>query len=46
MDKLWTKSGQTLDKVWTLCPDFVQSTILLEHRLAEEGELGRKPEWR
>ena len=32
MDKLWIKSGQTLDKVWTLCPDFVRSPILLEHQ--------------
>ena len=32
LDKLWTKFGQTLDKDWTLRPEFVRPPILQEHR--------------
>ena len=31
MDKPWTNFGQSLDKVWTLCPGFVQAPILHQH---------------
>ena len=31
LDKLWTKFGQTLDKDWTLRPEFVRPLILQEH---------------
>ena len=30
LDKLWTKFGQTMDKDWTLRPEFVRPTILQE----------------
>ena len=34
LDKLWTKFGQTLDKDWTLRPEFVQPTILQECQIS------------
>ena len=35
LDKLWTKFGQTMDKDWTLRPEFVRPTILQECRIFE-----------